>query len=232
MSKYDPLGDYLRSRPGRETPVTFAEIEKIIGTPLPPRAQFHPAWWSNNPSNNTMTKVWLDAGFRTERVDISGRRLVFVRTESPRRPPERSTAVPAASEKWPPRTGPDHPAYGALKGLIHVAPGVDLTEPADPEWGELAWGDEFVSDLKRPPEATEEPYPEDRRRSSPGPVEPHLPATAVDDAVYAGRKLQELGNNKSAAIRRLHQEGWRNVRIARALGILDQFVSNVVRAMR
>lgn len=34
-----------------------------------------------------------------------------------------------------------HPLYGALKGYITFVPGVDLTEPADPEWGERAWGD-------------------------------------------------------------------------------------------
>ena len=35
-----------------------------------------------------------------------------------------------------------HPLYGAMKGYITFVPGVDLTEPADPEWGELAWGDD------------------------------------------------------------------------------------------
>ena len=35
-----------------------------------------------------------------------------------------------------------YPFYGALKGLIHIPPGVDLTEPADPEWGERVWGDD------------------------------------------------------------------------------------------
>jgi len=35
-----------------------------------------------------------------------------------------------------------HPLYGALKGYITFVPGVDLTEPADPEWGERAWGDD------------------------------------------------------------------------------------------
>ena len=29
-----------------------------------------------------------------------------------------------------------HPMFGALKGLARIAPGTDLTEPADPEWGE------------------------------------------------------------------------------------------------
>jgi hypothetical protein len=26
--------------------------------------------------------------------------------------------------------------FGALKGLVRIAPGVDLTEPADPEWAD------------------------------------------------------------------------------------------------
>jgi hypothetical protein len=30
---------------------------------------------------------------------------------------------------------PRHPLLGALKGLIHVMPGTDLTKPADPDWG-------------------------------------------------------------------------------------------------
>ena len=29
------------------------------------------------------------------------------------------------------------PLFGALKGLTRVAPGVDLTEPADPDWGKV-----------------------------------------------------------------------------------------------
>ena len=35
---------------------------------LPPTAQAQRAWWSNNASNNVMTRVWLEAGFRTERL--------------------------------------------------------------------------------------------------------------------------------------------------------------------
>jgi hypothetical protein len=34
-----------------------------------------------------------------------------------------------------------HPLIGALKGTVRIAPGTDLTQPADPEWGKLAWGD-------------------------------------------------------------------------------------------
>jgi hypothetical protein len=29
-----------------------------------------------------------------------------------------------------------HPLIGWLKGTVQIAPGVDLTEPADPEWAD------------------------------------------------------------------------------------------------
>jgi hypothetical protein len=30
-----------------------------------------------------------------------------------------------------------HPLFGALKGMTSVPAGVDLTEPADPDWGKV-----------------------------------------------------------------------------------------------
>ena len=29
-----------------------------------------------------------------------------------------------------------HPMFGAMKGLVRIAPGTDLTKPADPNWSE------------------------------------------------------------------------------------------------
>lgn len=43
--------------------------------------------------------------------------------------------------------GDRHPLIGWLRGTVTVAEGVDLTEPADPEWGEAAHGDR-TSDSK------------------------------------------------------------------------------------
>jgi hypothetical protein len=134
-SKYDPLGPYLRARQTSEVPMSFAEIEKVIGAPLPPKAVDHPAWWSNNTSNNTMTRVWLDAGFRTERVDIAARRLVFRRTGGPSRPPREP-------ERPPTTIGDSGGASGgvlaklreALAGTVRIAPGVSLTAPTGEPW--------------------------------------------------------------------------------------------------
>jgi hypothetical protein len=134
VTKYAPLGDYLRKQRTSEVPMTFAQIERVIGGKLPP-SQHHRAWWSNNPWNNVMTKVWLDAGFVTEQVDIDRRKLVFRRVQA-----ERNAAglADAPLDGKPEFASERHPLFGALKGLMRVVPGTDLTEPADPEWGETA----------------------------------------------------------------------------------------------
>src|SRR5713226_2185333 len=128
MGKYEPLTEFLRKQAADEIPMTFAQIERVINAKLPPTAQEHRAWWSNSPSNNVMTKAWLEAGFRSEQVDMEGRKLVFRRI-APQSSSDSSGAGRAAVSKR-------HPMFGALKGLVRIAPGVDLTEPADPEWAD------------------------------------------------------------------------------------------------
>jgi hypothetical protein len=126
MGKYDSLGEYLRKQRRNEIPMTFDRIEKITGTRLPRSATFYRAWWSNNASNSVMTQVWLDAGFQSEQVDMKGRKLVFRRVRpSADRPSGERPAAPAR-----------HPFIGCLKGTVHIPPGVDLTEPADPDWAD------------------------------------------------------------------------------------------------
>jgi hypothetical protein len=126
MSKYGALADYLKCQPGQRIPMTFAEIEKITGAKLPASATKHRPWWSNNPNNSVMTKVWLDAGFESEQVDMASRKLVF------RRVTPAKTQLKAASSG----DEPFHPAWGYMKGLVRIMPGTDLTEPADPEWAD------------------------------------------------------------------------------------------------
>jgi hypothetical protein len=132
MGKYENLGAFLQKQRVREVPLTFREIEKITGVKLPPKAQHHRAWWSNNPSNNVMTKVWLQAGYESAQVDMSARKLVFRRVvKGPNEEPS-PQSTPAAMKK-----GERHPIFGALKGITRLVPAVDLTEPADPEWADL-----------------------------------------------------------------------------------------------
>ena len=118
MSKYEPLGEYLKKQNKELVPLTFAEIERITGAKLPPSASKHRPWWSNNPDNSVMTKVWLDAGYESEQVDMAKRKLVFRRVRK---------AKTAAEEK------PFHPLYGYMKGMVRIMPGVDITQPVDPD---------------------------------------------------------------------------------------------------
>jgi hypothetical protein len=149
MTKYKSLGPYLRAQSREYVPMTFAEIEKVTGQRLP-KSQRYPAWWSNNTSNNVMTKVWLDAGYRTENVDVVGRKLVFRRAEPTREgktmtahsasglSDEARTFAPgeAVAEKKPYRS----PLWGAMKGTFTLVP-PDGSEPPpeDPEsWEALS----------------------------------------------------------------------------------------------
>ncbi len=84
MSTYDKLSAVLKTRPTQAWKVAFAELERLIEVKLPASAFKYPGWWSNNPSNNSMTKIWLKAGWRTEQVDIAGQTVVFRRAETAR----------------------------------------------------------------------------------------------------------------------------------------------------
>jgi hypothetical protein len=136
MSKYQPLRRYLEGRGTESVPMSFAEIEKVIGFKLP-ESQKYPAWWSNNPTNNVMTNEWLAAGYKTEQVDIEGRKLVFRRTRCAAGGESNSSQSGDGGAQ--PRR---HRLLGWMKGMVTIMPDADLTEPADPHWADIAWGKE------------------------------------------------------------------------------------------
>jgi hypothetical protein len=128
MAKYSALADYLRALKTNEVSMTFAQVERIVGAKLPLSHRYR-SWWSNNSFNSVMTKTWLDAGFESTKVDMKKRTLVFRRIDR-----ERRDWVDDVSKR--PAVSKRHPSFGALKGLVRVAPGTDLTAPADPDWGD------------------------------------------------------------------------------------------------
>lgn len=119
MSRYEPLTQFLQNQPGREVRLSFAQIEQIVGFKLPAAAQQERAWWSNAPAG-AEDKAWLAAGFRSEEVDLHAGELTFRRDD------------PVAEQGEYVRSS-RHPIFGWARGMITVAPGVDLTEPADPD---------------------------------------------------------------------------------------------------
>jgi hypothetical protein len=49
------------------------------------------------------------------------------------------------------KRGERHPLFGALKDITLVPPGIDLTEPADPDWGKV-YDEKPVIPAKREPD--------------------------------------------------------------------------------
>jgi hypothetical protein len=68
-SKYAPLAAFLAAQPPETITVTLtcAEIETLIGAPLP-RAAGDPTWWGNMADGRAQAQAWLSTGWRTTRV--------------------------------------------------------------------------------------------------------------------------------------------------------------------
>ena len=77
-----------------------------------------------------MTQAWLDAGFRSEQVDMTRRRLVF----------RRAHQATAAGQSRDSSDSQNHPVVGWMKDTVTIAPDADLTTPADPGWAGLVPG--------------------------------------------------------------------------------------------
>jgi hypothetical protein len=120
MSKYDALKNHLKAQRADRVPMTFAEMERVLGFPLPPSSRKHRAWWANDPQGHVNARAWREAGYQSEDVDLDAQRLVFVRL----------------NELEPTPRG-RHPLIGCMKGTITFAPDLDLTAPTMPEWDDM-----------------------------------------------------------------------------------------------
>lgn len=100
MGKYEPLTHYLENRPDQIWDAGFAEVERVLGFPLPASAHEYPAWWANQEPGHSQTRGWRDAGWETGRVDLAGKRLRFVRSRKPASLGEAPQQDPALADLW------------------------------------------------------------------------------------------------------------------------------------
>ncbi len=83
MSKYAPLIEYLQRAPSKEMRLSFAEVEGIIGEPLPQSAWKHRRWWGNSRTadSHTWAHMWLDAGWEQVQLDLTDGSVTFRRID-------------------------------------------------------------------------------------------------------------------------------------------------------
>jgi hypothetical protein len=166
--KYAALKAHLRQKAkelsntgGNELAMTFAEIE-ALGVALPPSAYKHHAWWADR----SYSRPWSPQ-FWPRDVDLEKRRLKFhyagpIFDDGVARPKESERGASSGQKDRESPMGMSdmarnyasgeneirnsgecrHPLYGRLQGHIRLVAGLDLTEPADPEWGERIWGED------------------------------------------------------------------------------------------
>jgi hypothetical protein len=82
-SKYDALADHLRRQSGPRHIMSSAQIERLIGTPLPASSRTWSAWWGNDrspDSRHSQSKHgWLAAGWEVESLDPIRQTVTFRR---------------------------------------------------------------------------------------------------------------------------------------------------------
>ena len=79
-SGYAPLGEWLSARDDRRVAVSFVELERLLGRPLPASAGRHRPWWGNN-ERSPQAAAWLGAGWRVAAVDLATRKVTFQKSD-------------------------------------------------------------------------------------------------------------------------------------------------------
>lgn len=120
MSKYESLCRHLTSLEAPTWRARFAEVEAVLGFSLPRSAYSYPAWWSNDATGHSHSLAWLDAGWKTEQVDIAAQQVTF------RRAGDAQVVQPRGRTA---RLGAGETLHGAISGVIQMVSGTDLTKP-------------------------------------------------------------------------------------------------------
>ena len=81
-SKYHPLFHYLQRCDQLQVDLTFAEIEALMGEPLPPSARQKRMWWSNRRKGALQANAWMDAGFVVDDLNLAAERVTFKKPPS------------------------------------------------------------------------------------------------------------------------------------------------------
>ena len=78
--KYQPLADYLAALDRDEVTLTFAQMECILGVPMPAAAHTRQFWINNLRSRRHPSREWLQVGRRVGVAEPRRERVTFQRS--------------------------------------------------------------------------------------------------------------------------------------------------------
>lgn len=85
FKKYLPLDEWFRQQPLEPATIelTFAQVEAILGSPLPASATKLTTWWTNvHPKIQSHRTAWLNHGWMVSEFDLQTKRVKFVRAQN------------------------------------------------------------------------------------------------------------------------------------------------------
>ena len=80
QGKYAPLERHLAGTTAKTVFMTFAQIEKVLGSNLPKSARLYPAWWANAApgTGHPYSRAWTANG-RKASVNLTAQTVTFAR---------------------------------------------------------------------------------------------------------------------------------------------------------
>lgn len=78
--KYSALTTYFEKCDEEKIKLSFSEIERILGFKLADSAYLYSAFWANTESHS-IAFGWLDAGYKTQNVNIKAQTVEFIKAK-------------------------------------------------------------------------------------------------------------------------------------------------------
>ncbi|MDP1873280.1 hypothetical protein [Phenylobacterium sp.] len=100
MSKYKPLSDRLSRHEADLWTASFAELEDVLGFPLPKSAREQNAWWRGGDKSHH--SAWTEPGWRVMDIDRTAQTVVFQRDQDMAAPASATTPQAAPEAKIDP----------------------------------------------------------------------------------------------------------------------------------
>ena len=111
---YTALTSHLENSTASVLPMTFQEIEEILGKPLPPSASVYPAFWANS-SKNAYSYIWMDAGYLCKNASPTRQIVTFIKGSSQNTStPSQANPIP---KKYVPKKIPTLPVTAACEAI-------------------------------------------------------------------------------------------------------------------